>query len=60
MEADIARDPADMRHGARARLRYLDERAFWEGRVNRSDVMERFGVSVPQATADLAYCRTGS
>jgi hypothetical protein len=44
---------ADLRHGARARLRFLDERAFWDGRVNRSDLMERFGVSVPQATADL-------
>jgi hypothetical protein len=43
----------DMRHGARARLRFLDEQAFWEGRVNRVDLMERFGVSVPQATADL-------
>jgi hypothetical protein len=45
--------PTDVRHGARARLRFLDEQAFWRGRVNRSDLMERFGVSVPQATADL-------
>jgi len=46
-----AREP---RHGAQARLRFLDETAFWEGRLNRSDLMQRFGVSVPQATADLA------
>jgi hypothetical protein len=43
-----------MRHGARARLRFLDEQAFWEGRVNRADLMDRFGVSVPQATNDLS------
>lgn len=54
MIAAPASPPADLRHGARARLRFLDERAFWEGRVNRSDLMERFGVSVPQATTDLA------
>ena len=39
---------------ARTRLRFLDEQAFWEGRVNRADLMDRFGVSVPQATNDLS------
>jgi hypothetical protein len=53
MELTPTPPPADLRHGARARLRFLDEQAFWEGRVNRVDLMERFGVSVPQATADL-------
>ncbi|MBR0660473.1 WYL domain-containing protein [Neoroseomonas oryzicola] len=53
MDPNSPPPPTDMRHGARARLRFLDEQAFWEGRVNRADLMERFGVSVPQATADL-------
>lgn len=35
------------------RLEYIDFRLFWEGRVNRSDLIEYFGVSVPQASADL-------
>jgi hypothetical protein len=26
----------------------------WEGRINRADIMERFGVSVPQASKDLS------
>ena len=30
---------------------------FWEGGVNRSDITERFGVSVPQASGDLALYR---
>ena len=53
MSTDLAASLADLRHGARARLRFLDEQLFWEGRVNRADLMARFQVSVPQATHDL-------
>jgi hypothetical protein len=35
------------------RLEFIDFRLFWEGRVNRSDLVDSFGVSVPQASADL-------
>jgi hypothetical protein len=35
------------------RLEFIDFRLFWEGRVNRSDLVEHFGVGVPQASADL-------
>lgn len=35
------------------RLEFIDFRLFWEGRVNRSDLVNHFGVSVPQASADL-------
>jgi hypothetical protein len=35
------------------RLEFIDFRLFWEGRVNRSDLISQFGVSVPQASADL-------
>ena len=36
-----------------SRLRALDAMAFWEGRVNRADLIRRFNISVPQATNDL-------
>lgn len=36
------------------RLEFIDFRLFWEGNINRSDIMERFGVSVPQASNDLS------
>ncbi|MDD3183145.1 MAG: WYL domain-containing protein [Alphaproteobacteria bacterium] len=36
------------------RLEFIDFRLFWEGQINRSDIMERFGVSVPQASTDLS------
>jgi len=36
------------------RLEFIDFRLFWEGHVNRGDLVDFFGVSVPQASADLA------
>jgi len=39
---------------AERRLEFIDFRLYWEGRVNRADLVEYFGVSVPQASADLA------
>ncbi len=36
------------------RLEFIDFRLFWEGRVNRSDLVEHFEISVPQASADLS------
>jgi hypothetical protein len=46
-----------IRWGAEQRLEFIEFRAFWEGGVNRSDITERFGVSVPQASSDLGNYR---
>lgn len=35
------------------RLAFLEFRLQWEGRVNRADLVDHFGISVPQASADL-------
>jgi predicted DNA-binding transcriptional regulator YafY len=43
-----------MRWGVEKRLEFIEFRLFWEGGINRSDIMERFGVSVPQASKDLS------
>src|SRR5665213_1368518 len=43
-----------LRWGTTQRLEFIEFRLFWDGRLNRSDIMERFGVSMPQASADLA------
>ena len=37
------------------RLEYIDFCLFWEGRLNRSDLVERFNISVPQAVKDIRY-----
>jgi len=43
----------DVRWGMAQRFELIEWRAFWLGRVNRSDLEERFGVSTPQASVDL-------
>jgi hypothetical protein len=45
-------DPA-LRRGVKERLEFIDFRLFWEGRINRGDIMERFAISTPQASKDL-------
>jgi predicted DNA-binding transcriptional regulator YafY len=40
--------------GQQRRLELIDFRLYWEGRINRADLTEHFGISVPQASIDLA------
>lgn len=42
-----------LKWGVERRLEFIEFRLYWEGGVNRSDIIERFGVSVPQASKDL-------
>jgi hypothetical protein len=42
-----------MRWGVEQRLEFIEFRLLWEGGVNRANIMEMFGVSVPQASKDL-------
>lgn len=46
-------DKAELRWGVKQRLQFIEFRLFWEGHLNRSDLMEQFGLSVNQASADL-------
>lgn len=52
-ESDVEDSKAELRWGVERRLEFIEFRLFWEGRVNRSDLMDQFGVSVNQASADL-------
>lgn len=36
------------------RLEFIDFQLFWEGQINRSDISERFGVALLQASKDIA------
>lgn len=45
------------RWGQDRRLEFIDFRLQWEGRLNRSDLMTHFGISVPQASLDIARYR---
>ena len=44
----------DLRWGMERRLEFIEFRLFWEGHVNRSDLMDTFKVSIAQATTDLS------
>ncbi|WP_321495590.1 WYL domain-containing protein [uncultured Desulfobacter sp.] len=42
-----------MKWGIKQRLEFIEFRLFWEGTINRKDLTDTFGVSVPQASADI-------
>lgn len=42
------------RWGAEKRLEFIDFRLRWDGRLNRSDLSDFFGVSTPQASLDIS------
>lgn len=46
-----------MRWNIERRLEFIDFRLYWEGRINRKDLTEFFGISIPQASADLGKYR---
>lgn len=46
-------DRSELRWGVEQRLEFIEFRLFWEGHVNRSDLMDQFSVSVNQASTDL-------
>ena len=43
-----------VRWNVEQRLAFMEERLFWLRAVNRNDLMQRFGVSMSQASADIA------
>jgi hypothetical protein len=52
-------DHDEVRWGLAQRFEFIEWRVYWTGRVNRGDLVERFGVSTPQASVDLrAYQET--
>lgn len=50
----MSKQPVTLSWSTRKRLYYLEFKLFWEGRANRGDLTRTFGISVPQASADLA------
>lgn len=45
--------PPGLRWGVEKRLEFIEFRLFWEGRINRKDLIDTFGVSIPQSSVDL-------
>lgn len=49
----MGKSGSELSWGVERRLEFIEFRLFWEGHVNRRDLMEQFGVSVNQASTDL-------
>ena len=46
------------RWGVKRRLEFIDFRLFWDGRFNRKDLSDTFGISAQQASSDIARYTT--
>src|SRR5260370_13673126 len=46
-----------VRWSQKRRLEFIEFRLLWDGRVNRADLINFFGISVPQASLDFAKYR---
>lgn len=46
-------DKQDLRWGVERRLEFIEFRLFWDGQVNRSDLVAIFDISMNQASTDL-------
>jgi WYL domain len=44
----------DISPRVRLRFAFFEQRIFWEGRMTRTDLMNRFSISAPQASIDIA------
>jgi hypothetical protein len=53
-QAPVFESKTNTRWSQDRRLEFIDFRLRWEGRINRSDITGFFGISVPQASLDIA------
>jgi hypothetical protein len=54
---DLRQAPSASSWSQDRRFKFIDFRVRWDGRINRNDLTDFFGISLPQASADLAkYC----
>jgi len=49
----VGETQGSVRWGIERRLEFIEFRLFWEGHVNRADLMAAFGISINQASTDL-------
>lgn len=51
--SNIKKDDEKRRWSVSRRMEFIELRLYWDGRVNRSDLVDFFGISIPQASNDL-------
>lgn len=47
-------ESAPVRWSVEQRLAFIERRLFWDGKINRSDLVDHFSISTPQASSDLS------
>ena len=46
--------PSELKWSIERRLEFIEFRLYWEGGINRADIVDQFSLSVPQASKDLS------
>lgn len=54
MGLHVKKQTVQRRWSVEKRLEFIDFRLYWEGQINRSDIRDRFGVALLQASKDIA------
>jgi predicted DNA-binding transcriptional regulator YafY len=49
----VGTDQVKLKHSVEERFAFVEFRVFWHGRINRADLIQRFGVSPTQASQDF-------
>jgi hypothetical protein len=49
----VGTDEVKLKHSVEERFAFVEFRVFWHGRINRADLIQRFGVSPTQASQDF-------
>ncbi|MBF0213224.1 MAG: WYL domain-containing protein [Magnetococcales bacterium] len=50
---NLTRPGGYLKWGVERRMEFIEFRLYWEGKINRRDLIEQFGVSLPQASSDF-------
>lgn len=50
----IEKKQSDMKWSAEKRIEFIEFRLFWDGKINRNDIVKKFNISVPQASLDIS------
>lgn len=53
-EERVKKQAVQRRWSIEKRLEFIDFQLFWDGQINRSDIRDRFGVALLQASKDIA------
>lgn len=54
LKKQVIAKPGTNKWNQERRLEFIDYRLCWSGHINRSDLVEFFGISIPQSSLDLA------